>query len=396
MTAFYDTSSLLLAQDKAFEEHFYISSVTLSELEHIKVSEHKSTELKYKARKLVRLLDEHRDAFTSVVDDTAVRTIVDKHFLPDSADNRILASMSLTSCDVCYSDDLCMRLVGQQVFGLNMQSYDEKESSIYTGYQLFSGDEDDFIVYMSNLDKSKWVINEYLVFNNTATGQSSEMRFDGSEFVPLKLPPSSFIKAKTPLQRCALDMLMNDNVTVCAILGSYGSGKTYLATQMAFYNVTKRNKQSKVLGVREAKGEGQSVGFLPGDFSSKVGFFFAPLAQSISGGQYMLDDYMRRGVLETNIPFYMKGTTYHDTIMVVDEAEDLSESQIRLIGTRIGDNGRIFLSGDYGQSLLDKTVHNPLVRMCNELRGDKKFACIYLGEDVRSDTSKMFTHLFKQ
>ena len=54
MTAFYDTSSLLLAQERAFDEPFYLSSVTVAELEHIKVSEHKSGELKYQARKLVR------------------------------------------------------------------------------------------------------------------------------------------------------------------------------------------------------------------------------------------------------------------------------------------------------------------------------------------------------
>ena len=90
----------------------------------------------------------------------------------------------------------------------------------------------------------------------------------------------------------------------------------------------------------------------------------------------------------------MKGTTYNQTIIVCDEAEDLSESQIRLIGTRLGENSRIFLSGDFKQSLFNKTVNNPLVRMCNEFKGNKRFACICLDEDVRSETSKMFAELF--
>ena len=103
MTAFYDTSSLLLAQEKAFAEPFYLSSVTVAELEHIKVSEHKSGELKYQARKLARMLDERRDMYTVVTDDTAVRAELEKHFMPLSNDNLILASAALTSCDIVYS-----------------------------------------------------------------------------------------------------------------------------------------------------------------------------------------------------------------------------------------------------------------------------------------------------
>lgn len=62
----------------------------------------------------------------------------------------------------------------------------------------------------------------------------------------------------------------------------------------------------------------------------------------------------------------------------------------------MGKDSRIFLAGDYKQSLLTKQSNNPLIKMCNELKGNNKFACIYLGEDVRSETSKMFADLFEQ
>ena len=90
----------------------------------------------------------------------------------------------------------------------------------------------------------------------------------------------------------------------------------------------------------------------------------------------------------------MKGTTYPATILVVDEAEDLSEKQIRLIGTRIGEEGRIFWNGDIKQSLLDVSNNNPLVRMCHELKGNKLFACITLDADVRSETSQLYANMF--
>ena len=53
------------------------------------------------------------------------------------------------------------------------------------------------------------------------------MRWNGEKFVALKLPPSKFIKGKNALQRCALDMLINPSITICALLGLPGSGKTF-------------------------------------------------------------------------------------------------------------------------------------------------------------------------
>lgn len=102
----------------------------------------------------------------------------------------------------------------------------------------------------------------------------------------------------------------------------------------------------------------------------------------------------QRGILESNIPYYLKGTTYHDTVILVDEAEDLTEKQIKLIGTRLGENSRIFWAGDYKQSVINSTESNALVRMCSELKGNPMFGCVCLGEDVRSETSKLFAGLF--
>ena len=90
----------------------------------------------------------------------------------------------------------------------------------------------------------------------------------------------------------------------------------------------------------------------------------------------------------------MKGTSYADTTIVVDEAEDLSEKQIRLIGTRAGKNTRIFFDGDYRQAVANVS-ESPLVKMCEILKGNPLFACITLEEDVRSETSKLFANLFR-
>lgn len=240
-----------------------------------------------------------------------------------------------------------------------------------------------------------FAVNEYLILTNTEDGKTAELRFNGEGFVGLRLPPSDYVKAKNGLQRCTLDLLNNKDIPVVAVLGTYGSGKTYLSMVMALYNVSEKGNQSNILGIREAKGEGAAVGYLPGDFADKVGNFFRPLEQQLSGGSYEMESLIKRGVLDMQIPFYLKGTTYNDTVIVVDEAEDLTESQIRLIGTRVGQNARIFFAGDYRQSLVCKNANNPLVKMCKAFRGNSMFGCIVLDEDVRSETSRMFAELFQ-
>lgn len=302
--------------------------------------------------------------------------------------------------------------LGANIALLTRYMYQEKytQKEIYNGIEEFASKVDsDFDINnwysfidkcigkaMAELDYSTWHINEYLIIENTDDGTTKEMRYDGQGFVALKLPSSKFIKAKNSLQRCALDILNNPDITIAAILGGYGSGKTYLSMQMALYNVKEKGRNSKILGVREVSGEGKEIGFLPGDMEDKVGRFFEPLSQSLNGGEFELQSLKVSGVLDTNVPFFMKGTTYNDTVILCDEAEDLSESQIKLIGTRLGENSKIYLAGDYKQSLLSKTINNPLIKMCNEFKGNEKFGCIYLGEDVRSETSKLFADLFEK
>lgn len=266
---------------------------------------------------------------------------------------------------------------------------------VFKGYRIIRGGTDEINKILCDPSGSGWLTNEYAIIQNTDDGSEKEMRFDGKSFVSLKLPPSKYIKGKNALQRCALDLLNNNDITICAVLGTYGSGKTILSLRMALYNVTEKMLQEKILGVRNAVSEGGEIGFLKGDFERKTDWLFLPLAQNIPGGTYALDMLKQRGILESNIIYFMKGTTYNDTIIVVDEAEDLNERELRLVGTRVGQNGRIFLAGDYKQSVVDSSDHNALVRMCNELKGNPLFGCIYLEDDVRSDTSKLFAGLFK-
>lgn len=269
-----------------------------------------------------------------------------------------------------------------------------ENDKIYKGYKRIEGDTEYINDYMSNIDPADWVVNEYIIIKNTDDDSEKEMRWDGSKFVSLKLPPSKWIKGRNALQRCALDMLNNPDITICAVLGTYGSGKTRLCMSAALRAVTQLGQQTSILGVRPPLGEGREIGYLPGDMYSKTNLFFMPLAQQLDGGIFELESLQQRGVLDTNIPYYMKGLTANHQIIVCDEAEDLTEKELRLVGTRIGENGRIFFSGDYKQGILDSSESNPLLQMCNYFKGNKLFACITLDQDVRSETSRLFAEMY--
>ena len=397
---FYDTCSILaeIDNDDLFAERFYISSISLHELENIKTSKNKTEDIRYKARKLSHLLDEHYNDYDVVVYNSEISDYIVGTLGLDAtiSDNQIVGTAKYISEkeDIIFiTNDICLKNIARYL-GLDVCSVEGKEK-IYKGYKIIKGTSEQINIAMENMDFSDWNVNEYLIIQNVDDNSEKEMRFDGEKFVALKLPSSKFIKAKNSLQRCALDILNNQDITIAAILGGYGSGKTFISLQMALYNVNEKGYQSKILGVRSSQGEGKEVGFLPGDLNSKVAGFFDPLTQQLNGGEFELESLKQRGVLETNIPFYMKGTTYNDTILVVDEAEDLDEKQIRLVGTRVGSNSKIYFAGDYKQSVINTTTNNALVKMCNEFKGNKQFATIYLGEDVRSYTSKMFANLFE-
>lgn len=396
MLKFYDTNALL--ELGTFEEPFVCSSVSLEELENIKTNRNKPDDLKYKARQVIRWMTEHDDMYNVMICGERELNLLYTYSLEPTPDNKICAGAKIHNDEIGHAifctGDLSCRTIAKNIFSLEVEDVKcDEESSIYKGYRIITGNTDYINETVPTLDMS---INEYLIIENTDDGTTKEMRWDGEKFCSLKLPPAKVVKAKNSLQRCALDILCNPDITICAILGGYGSGKTHLTTRMALYHVNDKGNQSKINVIREPKGEGDSVGFLKGTFEDKTDPFFLPFVQQLDGGEFEMESLKQRGVLEATIPYYCKGLTFSDSIVVVDEAEDLSEKQIRLIGTRLGENSRIFLNGDYKQAVAVASKNNALVKMCNELKGNPLFATIYLGEDVRSTTSKLFSHIFEK
>ena len=213
---FYDTNALLELQEEILEEPFAISSVTLEELENIKTSKNKTEEVRYKARKVVHILDENINKYNVVVYDDEIEQLITDIGIEVNNDNKICAcakSMCHDNKIIFVTNDLCCRIIAENIFKLDVEKAVSSDNDMYKGYKLLMGNTAEINEHLYDFDyMNTFVTNEYLLIYNTDTDSESEMRFDGKQFVPLKLPSSKYIKAKNALQRCALDMLNNPNI----------------------------------------------------------------------------------------------------------------------------------------------------------------------------------------
>ena len=403
MSAFYDTSALLIAQEQAFNEHFFISSVTAAELEHIKTSDSKSGELKYQARKLVRLLDERKEEYTVVVDDTAVRAEVDKHFIPLSNDNLILASACLTSCEIVYSQDLCMRLIGTQVFGLNMQSFERvADDEVYTGYKQVVMAESEYATFLNQLDDNRFgcLTNEYLICYADIDMEVREcFRWTGEEFVPVynkqlrSVSMGDKIKPKDEFQRCAIDSLMNNTVTF--ISGKTGSGKTLLALTAAMHLVDTYKYDRVVIASNPVAVRGvQALGYLPGTVNDKLlSGALGNILTSKFGDRMQVEMLIQQGKIRLLDLAACRGSEIKDNeILFLTEFENVTVDMAKIILSRVSSGAKVFVDGDFisqTDSRLFTGGNNGMRRCIQAFKGDPLFGYVDLPNIWRSHIAEL-------
>ena len=402
MNKFYDTSSLLLAQERAFDEPFYVSSITLSELEHIKASDTKSQDIKYKARNLVRLLNAHQDLFTVVIDDTAVRANLEKHFLPLSSDNLILASAAMTSCEVVYSEDLCMRLVGRQVFDLNTTPYETREEhAAYSGYKQVQMGESEYATFLHKLTENQFgcVVNEYIIIYSSEYEILDCFKWSGSEFVPAynkitrTISMGDKIKAKDEFQRCAIDALMEPEIKLVALGGKAGSGKTYLNLMCAMAQVDSGKYERIVFTSNNIPMRGcASYGYTPGSLLQKLtdanegNILLSKFSDINQFNALVMQDKIRLLDLSS-----CRGTEIKNSILLCSEMQNTSPDIMKTIISRVHSSSKMVFDFD-AETQIDSTMfeaNNGALRTVVALQGQKEFAYVYLPNTYRSELAKL-------
>ena len=126
---FYDTNALLELMDKAFEDEFYLSSKSIEELENIKVSQNKDSQIKYQARKVCHLLDEYYGEYNIKIVNVEHYKVLEEFNLPVSNDNLIIAGCYLLNKIKpieFITNDIACRVIARDIFGLESNGVNTK------------------------------------------------------------------------------------------------------------------------------------------------------------------------------------------------------------------------------------------------------------------------------
>ena len=417
---FMDTSALMHAYAELEvmikEERIKLAvcSTVLEELDNHKDGE--SGERKFKARKALALLNKHPENVIYVIDEVPDKFVINtlfNGFDMNKSDNKILYTcynfiesnndkeVILTTNDngiivKCNTLDLpCMKM---------SKSQDEE---IYRGYiELYGTEAENDNALLELMESGRLHANQYIILHDTDTEQESAMRWDAElqDVVGLKYRNSK-VNPLNIYQECALDLLYNDHIPVKVISGTYGSGKTLMSMKVMEEKIYSGLYDKMLLLRNPIAVDGIDIGALPGSAYDKIGHFYTPMIQYLTNNS-MFDTReafdpnneecaKRRGYqLDMDMVQNLKGVSVDRTIVILDEAEDLSLKLIKVAGTRIGKGSMFVMMGDIKNQTEDKYKYdNGLTAFIEQSKDEPLVGVIYLPEDVRSAMSKIFADL---
>jgi phosphate starvation-inducible PhoH-like protein len=147
-------------------------------------------------------------------------------------------------------------------------------------------------------------------------------------------------------------------------IGPAGTGKTMLAVQWAIDQL-KYGEADKIIITRPAVSVDEDHGFLPGTLQEKMEPWTKPIFDVIAENcsTKEIENFVREGVIETSPLAYMRGRTFKNAIVIADEMQNATPSQMKMLLTRIGDGSRMVVTGDLNQA--DRPRENGLLEFCN-------------------------------
>lgn len=176
------------------------------------------------------------------------------------------------------------------------------------------------------------------------------------------------IAARTPTQDAYMRALERSEMVFG--VGPAGTGKTYLAVAHAA-QLLERGVVDRIVLTRPAVEAGERLGFLPGDMKEKVDPYLRPLYDAlydmIPGDK--VERAITAGVIEIAPLAFMRGRTLANAAIILDEAQNTTSMQMKMFLTRLGDNGRMIITGDPSQVDLPRGVTSGLVEALNVLKG---------------------------
>ena len=289
---------------------------------------------------------------------------------PTSNDNLIIATVLKL---INNEPEVPLRLITKDInlrvkcdaLGINSEDYYKDHigvgsDSIYTGISridFLDHDIDQFFENKSIKFKSDTATgciydNEYIVGKGTSGGSFLGRHQDGTiRMLPGHVSNNIGLEAKNKEQTFAIDLLMDKSVEMVTLSGIAGSGKTYI-TLMAGLEQVFNEDYDRIIVTRSIQPVGRDIGYLPGDINEKMAPWMSPIYDNIRHAFKDMDYFgimQKKGMIEIAPLSYMRGRTFNDSFLIVDEAQNATIHELKTIITRIGKGSKIVLLGDIDQ-----------------------------------------------
>ena len=188
------------------------------------------------------------------------------------------------------------------------------------------------------------------------------------------------IRPKTLGQKRYLDAIRSHDVVFG--IGPAGTGKTYIAMANAV-KAFKEKEVNRIILTRPAVEAGESLGFLPGDLQMKVDPYLRPLYDALFEilGQDAFQKYLEKGLIEVAPLAYMRGRTLDNAYVILDEAQNSTNEQMKMFLTRLGYGSKAIITGDVTQIDLPRGKQSGLKSVLKILDGVKGIEIIRLGRN---------------
>lgn len=190
------------------------------------------------------------------------------------------------------------------------------------------------------------------------------------------------IRAKTPNQKKMVELMAGNDILFA--IGPAGTGKTYTAVALAV-KALKNKEIKRIILARPAVEAGESLGFLPGDLKEKIDPYLRPLYDALEDmiPSDKLKSYLETRVIEIAPMAFMRGRTLDNAYVILDEAQNATDLQLKMFLTRMGPNAKFIITGDLTQIDLPRKSLSGLVKAVKILEGIPGIHFAYLSfEDV--------------
>jgi len=296
--------------------------------------------------------------------------------------NLVIKKIDKETVNVSINDnEVLMAIVGQ--FDQNIKNLSKLTNTnlYFRGNSITcKGDKEKLSIFC---DAIKYLVNKYFLTNiieneDIISSVKKNLKIEENNiksFKQLIKTPKKSVIARSEKQSEYIKALKENDIVMS--LGPAGTGKSFLAVSVAV-TLLMEKKIDRVILSRPAVEAGEKLGFLPGDMKEKVDPYLRPLYDALYElfGADKIDKKIETGEIEIAPLAFMRGRTLKNCFAILDEAQNATETQIKMFLTRIGENSKLVVNGDPSQVDLINKKESGLIKSKNILKDLKEIKIV--------------------